>query len=61
MIRHSNDPRHHTDDDPAELSPKQARAGKTLNVMRYVLGISLAAVIVAFAVIYIIYSGPTQY
>jgi len=37
------------------LSTEEARAGKTLNEMRYVLGIGMALVIVGFAVVYLFY------
>ncbi|HEY4136793.1 MAG TPA: hypothetical protein VGO34_16440 [Alphaproteobacteria bacterium] len=40
--------------DPQHLQPTQARAGIKLGVMRYVLGISLAAVILAFVVAWIV-------
>lgn len=38
-----------------EVPPVQARQGATLGHMRYVLAISLALVIVAFAIIYFLY------
>lgn len=37
------------------LSTEEARGGKTLNEMRYVLGISMALVIVGFAAVYFFY------
>lgn len=40
--------------DPQHMPPTEARAGAKLGVMRYVLGISLAAVIVAFILAYLI-------
>lgn len=40
--------------DPRHVSPTEARSGIKLGVMRYVLGISLAAVIVAFLVAYLV-------
>jgi hypothetical protein len=36
-----------------ELGTEEARSGKTLNEMRYVLGISTVLIIVAFAVVYL--------
>ena len=38
-------------DDKIEIDAQDARAGKKLGVMRYVLGISMALVIVIFAVL----------
>ncbi len=40
-----------------ELSTEEARAGKTLHEMRYVLGISMALVIGGFAAVYFLYFG----
>lgn len=40
--------------DPQHMPPTDARSGVKLGVMRYVLGISLAAVIVAFLVAYFV-------
>ena len=40
--------------DPRHVRPVEARSGVKLGVMRYVLGISLAAVIIAFLVIYVV-------
>jgi hypothetical protein len=40
--------------DPQHLSPTEARSGIKLGVMRYVLGISLAAVIIAFIVAFFV-------
>ena len=40
--------------DPQHMPPTKARAGVKLGVMRYVLGISLAAVIVAFLIAYFV-------
>ncbi len=37
------------------LSTEEARAGKTLNEMRYVLGISMALVVAGFAAVYFYY------
>ena len=39
------------DDTPTEISGSEARSGATPHVTRYVLGISLAVVIVLFAII----------
>jgi hypothetical protein len=41
------------DDDPIEISKQDARAGSTPHVTRYVLGISLTAIVVIFAVLLI--------
>ena len=41
--------------DPQHVRPNEARSGVKLGVMRYVLGISLAAVIVAFLVAYVLF------
>lgn len=41
-----------TDSLPLDLEAEAARQGKTLNVMRYVLGMSLALVILAFIIAY---------
>lgn len=38
-----------------ELSTEESRQGKTLNQMRYVLTISIALVVVGFAIIYAYY------
>ena len=38
-------------DDKIEIDAVDARAGKPLGVMRYVLGISMALVIIIFAVL----------
>jgi hypothetical protein len=38
-----------------ELSAEEARSGKTLHEMRYVLGISLALVIAGFGIVYLYY------
>jgi hypothetical protein len=38
---------------PPVLTEREARAGVTLHRMRYVLGISLALVIILFVVIYL--------
>lgn len=40
--------------DPQHMRPTEARAGAKLGVMRYVLGISLAAVVIAFVVAYLV-------
>lgn len=39
--------------DPRHVRPTEARAGIKLGIMRYVLGISLAAVIVALLIAYL--------
>jgi hypothetical protein len=41
--------------DAREIRPVQARQGFMLGHMRYVLGISIALAVVAFAVIYFLY------
>ncbi len=41
------------DDTSPHLSATEARAGRKANVVRYVLAISLAAIIVAFAIMLI--------
>ena len=41
----------HTDKSPAELSPKEARGAKPVKGMPYVLGLSVFAVVVTFAVV----------
>lgn len=40
--------------DPRHARPTETRAGVKLGAMRYVLGISLAAVVVAFLVAYFV-------
>jgi hypothetical protein len=40
----------HTNLDPAELTPREARAAKPVKGMPYVLGISIAAVVILFAI-----------
>jgi len=42
------------DDDETHLSATEARGGQTTHTVRYVLGISLAAIILIFAIILII-------
>ncbi len=37
---------------PQEINAERARQGKTLNHMRYVLGTSIALIVVAFAIVY---------
>jgi hypothetical protein len=44
-------------DDPKTLSAQDARQGKTLGVMRYVLHISLALAVIAGVVIYFSFAG----
>jgi hypothetical protein len=39
--------------DPQHMPPTRARAGVKLGAMRYVLGIGIAAVIIAFVIAYI--------
>lgn len=41
--------------DPRHVSPRQARAGVKLGAMRYVLGISLVAVITGFLIAYLVF------
>jgi len=38
-------------------TPTEARAGTTGHGVRYVLGIGIVAVIVAFAIVYLVYFG----
>jgi len=38
-----------------ELSPAEARQGSTPGRMRYVLGVSLALVVIAFAILYFVH------
>ena len=38
-------------------TPTEARAGETGHNVRFVLGVGVAAIVVAFAVIYLIYFG----
>ena len=45
----------YTDDHRTVLNAEQARQGKELGVMRYVLHISLALAVVAGVVLYLIY------
>jgi len=42
-------------DDASKLPATEARQGVTLGHMRYVLGFSLALVVIAFAIIYFFY------
>lgn len=48
----------HSDDHHSDLSTTQARQAVTLGRMRYVLGISIALVVVAFAAVWLVYSWP---
>ena len=47
--------RHLQDEQRSVVSTQQARQGVTGHNVRYVLGVGIAAVIVAFAVLYVIY------
>jgi len=49
--RHSPPPGEKT----TTVSPTQARAGETGHNVRYVLAVGLAAIIVAFAIVYLTY------
>lgn len=40
--------------DPRHVKPNEARSGIQVGAMRYVLGISLAAVIAAFLIVYFV-------
>ncbi len=40
--------------DPRHVKPNEARCGIKVGAMRYVLGISLAAVIAAFLIVYLV-------
>jgi hypothetical protein len=44
-------------DEPKTLSAQDARQGKELGVMRYVLHISLALCVLAGVILYVIYFG----
>lgn len=44
---------HHTDDNPAELAPVEARAGRPTN-LRYILTASLVAVVLVMIVVFIL-------
>ncbi len=44
-------------DDEVHLKPEEARSGVELGVVRYVLGISLVLVILAFVLVYMLRSG----
>jgi hypothetical protein len=44
-------------DDPKTISAQEARQGKELGVMRYVLHISLALSVIAGVVIYLVFAG----
>ena len=52
--RSRNDMRNKSMDQEPHLSGTKARAGSSEHVVRYVLGISLVAVIVLFIVIYLL-------
>jgi len=41
----------HTTEDPAELSPREARGAKPVKGMPYVLGISTLAIVIVLAVV----------
>jgi uncharacterized membrane protein affecting hemolysin expression len=43
------------DDDDTHLSATEARAGQTRHSVRYILGISLVAIVVIFAILLIMY------
>jgi hypothetical protein len=42
-----------SDDRPEQITTTEARAGSTPHMTRYVLGVGLALVVVAFAIIYL--------
>jgi hypothetical protein len=42
-----------SDERPEQITTTEARAGSTPHVTRYVLGVGLALVMVAFAIIYL--------
>jgi hypothetical protein len=44
-------------DDEIHITPEEARSGAKLGVVRYVLGISLVLVILAFILVYLLRSG----
>jgi len=45
----------HTPTSPAKLDPKEARAGKPVKGMPVVLGVSILAVVIIFAVVLAIF------
>ena len=47
-----------SDERPEQVTTTEARAGYTPHMTRYVLGIGLALVVVAFVLIYLIYAAP---
>ena len=47
-----------SDERSEQVTTTEARAGYTPHMTRYVLGVGLALVVVAFALIYAIYAGP---
>ena len=57
MNSHQDHPKseQHQSEERTVVPTQQARQGVTGHNVRYVLGISMAAVIVAFAVLYVIY------
>jgi hypothetical protein len=42
-----------SDERPEQITTTEARAGSTPHMTRYVLGVGLALVVVAFAIIYV--------
>ena len=55
MYRGRNEETIMAQDGHTHIETDEARGGSTPGVVRYVLGISLAAVIIVFAIIYLIY------
>jgi len=45
----------HTDNDPAELTPKEARGAKPVKGMTTVLGLSIVGVVILFAIVLAIF------
>jgi hypothetical protein len=43
-----------TDERPEQITTTEARAGATPHMTRYILGISLALVVLLFAIIYLV-------
>jgi hypothetical protein len=41
--------------DPQHMRPTEARSGVKIGAMRYVLGISLAAVVIGFVIAYLVF------
>ena len=57
--RRPDDPRPPTHDAAPVMAPTPARQGRADNRVRYILGISIALVVIAFVMIYFAYPTPT--